>query len=406
MAGVLGVCAVAPVLAQTESRTTTVMDRPRPELDALGVRAGGFLVYPSVTLSEAYNDNIFATQTDTKDDFITTVTPEVRANSDWNVHSLQFQASGTVDRHATNSAEDTEEFTVGTNGRLDIRRDTNATAGLQYQSLTEDRGSPDDVNGSEPTEYTLGTANAGFFNRWNRVSLNAGARVRQYDYDDVPTSAGATINNDDRDRDEYRLSLRGGYQIQENYEAFLEGVVSRADYDADVDDNGINRDSDGYEFRAGARIDFTGLVFGDFYASYITRDYDDPTLTNFDGVGAGADMTWNVTQLTTVTGTVSRQVAETTLASASGNLRTNLAGRVDHELLRNLILSGRLGVSRDEFEGTTREDDYLRGMLQARYMMNRNLYFTLRYEYTDRDSSSANADYDRNIVFLRLRAQL
>lgn len=391
--------------AATDNRTTTVVNRPRPELDAQGIRAGSFLVFPSVEISEAYNDNIFATQTDNKDDFITTILPAIRAQSDWNNHSLSFNASSTIDRYATNDREDTEEFSVGTNGRLDIRRDTNVSAGLNFNSLTEERGSPDDANGLEPTEFTRADATAGFFNRWNRVSLTANGRVRQFDFDDVATSTGTT-NNDDRDRDEYRLSVRAGYEIQPQYGAFVEAILTSIDYDQQTDDNGLRRDNDGVELRAGARLDLTGLLFGDVYAGFINRDYDDAALASVEEVTAGVDLTWNATPLTTVVGTLNRSVSETTLASASGNLSTSAALRVDHELLRNLILTGRLGLSRDEFEGTTREDDYLRGALQARYLLNRNFHLSLRYEYTDRDSSTAGADYDRNIVFLRLRAQL
>ncbi|MCI0430482.1 MAG: outer membrane beta-barrel protein, partial [Rhodospirillales bacterium] len=41
-------------------RAQSVFERPRPDYDPLGIRAGGFLIYPQVELGEAYNDNIFA----------------------------------------------------------------------------------------------------------------------------------------------------------------------------------------------------------------------------------------------------------------------------------------------------------------------------------------------------------
>lgn len=391
--------------AATESRTTTVVNRARPELDPLGYRTGSFLLFPSLEVSESYNDNIFATGTDTKDDFITTIEPAVRASSDWNNHSLEFNGSATIDRYASNNEEDVEEFDIGTNGRLDIQRDTSVTAGLDFASLTEERGSPDDANGLEPTEYTQIDAAVGFSNRWNRVSLDADGTVRQYDFDDTPTSTGIT-NNDDRDRDEYQLKVRGGYEIVPQYEAYAEVILSSVEYDQSTDDSGLRRDNDGIELRAGARIDLTGLLFGDIFAGYITRDYDDPTLDSIGEMAAGMDLTWNATPLTTVIGTLSRTVAETTVSGASATLTSMAQVRVDHELLRNLILSGRVGFSMEDFEGVAREDEYLRGMLQARYLLNRYFNLSLRYEYTDRDSNVSGSDYDRNIVFLKLRAQL
>lgn len=395
-----------PVFAQTESRTATVMNRERPDFDPLGISYGGFLIFPSLDISEYYNDNIFATQVAESSDFITSIRPEVRVSSNWNSHFLQLRGQANIERHASNEGEDVEEFTVGTSGRLDIRRASNVTAGLEFASLTEDRGSPDDVNGVEPTQYNRVTGSAGFSNRWNRFKVESGVRIRQFDFDDVRRGTGAVINNDDRDRDEYRLNLRGGYEIVPEYEAYAELIGSKIDYDSSVDDSGVNRDSDGYELRLGARIDLTELLFGDVYAGYINRDYDAVSLRSVEEVTSGVDLTWNVTRLTTLTGTVRREVSETTLTSASGNLQTSAGAQVDHELLRSLILSAGVGVSTDKFEGTNREDDYFRSLFQARYLLNRNLQLTVRYEYTDRNSSLAGADYDRNILLIRLRGQL
>lgn len=390
----------------SESRTSTVADRPRPELDPLGIRQGSFLLYPSIDLTSEYNDNVFATNTNEIDDVIFTVSPGLRVTSDWSNHLLQFQGSGDLVRYMDNEKEDHDDFSLRANGRLDIQRDTNASSALSYQKLAEDRGSVDDVNGSEPTEYTVAMAEAGLFHRWNRVSVNGDFSFTQRDFDDVPTSTGTKINNDDRDRDEFRYSVRGGYEIVPEYEAYAEFIYNTVNYHDAVDDNGLDRDNDGYEIRAGARVDLTALMFGDVYVGYFSRDYDDPSLKTLDGVGAGLDLTWNATSLTTVKAGINRGISETTLSSASGNLTTALNASVDHELLRNLILSGRLGVSRDEYEGTSREDDYLRAGVGGKYMLNRNFYLTLQYDYITRDSSNAGSDYDRNVVFLRLKAQM
>src|SRR4051812_21342077 len=43
-------------------RGQTVTDRPRPELDPLGVHLGTFFLYPRLELDELFNDNIFATR--------------------------------------------------------------------------------------------------------------------------------------------------------------------------------------------------------------------------------------------------------------------------------------------------------------------------------------------------------
>src|SRR3546814_9631557 len=94
------------------------------------------------------------------------------------------------------------------------------------------------------------------------------------------------------------------------YEAFLRATLGSVRYDDGVDDVGVNRDSDGYEIVGGTRIDFTGLLFGDVFVGYRSQDYDDPTLKAVDGITYGGALTWNVTELTTIKGSVVRTVEE------------------------------------------------------------------------------------------------
>lgn len=400
------VCNATGAAAQSDSRTTTVTERERPELDALGVRSGGFTIFPSVEVSQTYNDNIFATQNATVDDFITTVTPTVAVSSDWNQHYLGFNGSADIVRYWSNTAEEHEKVRLSVDGRLDIRRDTTATARAGYERDSEERGSVNDVNGITPTTLDVRTVDVGIANKWNRVSLSADGGFENRDFDDVATSTGATINNDDRDRSQYSLDVRAGYEIQQAYEAFLQVILTSVDYDAAVDDAGVNRDSEGYELRAGARVDLTGLLFGDVFVGYLNRDYDGATLASVDAFVAGLDLTWNVTPLTTIKGGVTRTVNETTLASASGTLRTEVKTSVDHELLRNLILSGRFSFSTEEFEGVSREDDYMKFGAGAKYLLNRYFSIVLDYDYSERDSNVVGSDNEINKVLLKIRAQL
>lgn len=391
--------------AQTDSRTTTVTERSRPELDALGVKAGGFTIFPSIEIGGTYDDNIFGTQNNTRDDIIGTFTPAVRIDSDWNRHFLRIFGDGEIKRHSSNSTEDVEKAKFGANGRLDIRRDTNATAGFTYEQDTEERGSANEANGITPTDFDVISLDAGISNKWNRVSLTADGAFRKRDFDDVRTTTGVT-NNDDRDRDEFKLDVRGGYEIQPEYEAFLQLILNSVDYDIAVDDNGLDRDSEGYEIRAGARIDFSALIFGDVFVGYIDRDFDSAALKSVETFTGGIDLTWNATTLTTVKGGISRNISETTLATASGNLQTTGRVSVDHELLRNLILSARASVSLDEFEGSSREDEYFRAGIGAKYFLNRYLSLILDVNHETRDSNAVNSDQETNKVILKIRGQL
>ncbi len=105
-AGLVATCATvaAPsARAQNDSRTTTVTERARPELDPLGIRAGGFIIFPSATITESFDDNIFADDTDTVDDLITNVVPEIVVRSDWRNHEIKLFGSADIAFHADRS---------------------------------------------------------------------------------------------------------------------------------------------------------------------------------------------------------------------------------------------------------------------------------------------------------------
>ena len=252
---------------------------------------------------------------------------------------LNLSAGADLAYYADNSDEDYTDYNFAASGRVDVRRDTNLRGNVSYAEKHEDRGSPYDSNGVEPGEYNLTQAGATFLHRFNRISIEPSFSFSQYDYDDVRTSADTTINNDDRDRDIVEFGSRIGYMIvPDKYEAFFRFTGNDLDYDDNLDDNGFNRDSDGYEIVVGTAIDFGGITYGDVYIGYAEQDYDDAALEKVDGLVIGGSIFWNPTQLTTINPFITRTIEETTLSGASGYFATTAGIRLDHELRRNFLL--------------------------------------------------------------------
>lgn len=389
-------------------RGETVTSRPRPELDALGIRMGSFLVFPEFDLDELYNDNIFSVESDKDDDFITVIRPGLDIRSDWNNHALNFSGQADIGRYADWDEENYEDFDVSLDGRFDITRDINIFANVAYFALHEDRGSPDDVSGSSPTEFSIFLANAQYFHQLNRLNFTLDLTTRDFDYDDSPT-AGIAINNDDRDRFESNISFRVGYEIVPEYEAFIRLGGNDRSYDDAPDDAGFDRDSFGYEIAAGVSVDLGGIAFGDVFVGYQRQSYGDAALKAIGSPVLGAELTWNVTRLSTLTGGIEQNIEETTQGSASGFLATRLHVTADHELLRNLILNANLAATTSDYTGIDREDRFYEAGLGAKYMLNRNLYGSVTYSYRQRESdfsTGADSDYKQNIFMIRLEAQM
>jgi len=391
-------------------RGETVFDRRRPEVAPIGLRAGSFLIFPGVDVVEEYNDNIFATEDDEESDFITRLQPDLTIESDWNNHLLRLNGYGDFGFYADNSDENYEDYGASIGGRLDVRRSTNVRAVARYDHRHEERSSPDDVNGSEPTEYDRFGSTLVGSHRLNRLRFMLRGDYQALDFDDVPRAVGPDINNDDRDRQRFEGALNIGYEIQPSYLAFVEGSYNVVDYDDAVDDNGVDRDNDGYQVTAGIEIDFGGLMFGNFFAGYRDQTFDDPVLDDASGVTGGADVTWNVTPLTTLIGSASSTVRESTTTDTAGNISssrifTTIGLEAQHELLRNLLLGATASYSRDDFQGISRTDNIYRFGLSATYLIHRHAYLSADYSLRTRDSDAPNQDFLENAVFLTLQLQ-
>lgn len=383
-------------------RGETVTNRPRPELDPLGLHAGGLFILPRLGLQEFYNDNIFATDGGETDDFITLISPRVDVTSDWTKHAFDLYAKAAIGRYADQTGEDFEDFSVGTNGRLDITQSANLRAGVSYDRLHEGRGSPDDVRGVEPTIFDVGSAFLTYRQLLGRFLLESGGVVDRLTYDNVRTEDGGTIINDERDRSIIGGNLKLGYEFMPGYTAFTRGEVDYRRYD-DLCCFGsqFDRDSQGYLIEVGTDFDVTAVLFGDVAIGYRSQDYDDSRFDTIGDVAGRASLTWNPTGLTTVSASIKRgEVIETTQSGSAAIFET--AGRVtlDHELLRNLLLHAGVSVSDEDYQDIDRSDTYVQAGFGAKYLMNRYIQLDLSYGYLSLGSDAQGGDFTNNTIVL------
>ena len=178
------------------------------------------------------------------------------------------------------------------------------------------------------------------------------------------------------------------------------------DFDSAVDDDGFNRDSDGWGIDGGVAFSMAHLLVGEVFAGYTTRDYDDPDFQAASAFNFGAGLNWFPSMLTTVRLDGARTIEDTSIFAASGFVSTKGELGVDHELLRNVILSARLGYESADYQETTRSDDILRASMTGRLLIDNNLHCDITWQYIDRDSSDAAFVYDANQFNISLTVKL
>jgi hypothetical protein len=391
------------VIAQELRRGASVLERPKPELDPLGVRAGSFLIFPKVELGTTYDDNVFATENDKEGDFLFQVLPTVTVQSDFSRHALRFSAGADVGRYADNTSENYVDYFFTGGGRLDVTGDSFLTGDLSYRKLHEDRGDPDSPTAaSEPIDFARTNAELAYQHRFNRVIGRVGVGAENEDYDDVASITGTTLDQDNRDKWAYSATGQVGYDLYPGYQPFLRVTYTRTEYD-----NGtIKPDSDTYEAVVGTTLDLTNLLTGEIFVGYLSRSYDESQFSNFTGLAYGLQLDYAVTQLTSISGNITRGVEEGFGAVPSPRDRTTFQVGVDHELLRNVVLSALAQYQMDDYQNTPQEEDFYLLQAGATYNINRNFYLRGTYSYSTRDSNLPGEDYDRNLFLLRLGAQL
>ena len=399
----------SPALAEddfpaiADQRGTHVLDRERPEFDAVGIRAGSFMLYPELELGVTYDDNVFGTQNNTDSDIYYGVSPSVSIESDFGRHELNFNGYTDSRFYSSDTSEDRFDWGVAADGIVDVSQFTQIQANVGYDELTEDRTSTNRVAGGiEPTEYDVFNAGITLNQRFNRLTASVGARYTDNDYKDDAAIGGGVIDQDFRDHEKLVIPARLSYDVSPDTSIFVAGSYNTREYDQQPPAVAVNRDSNGYDVGIGAAFDFTNLIRGEAFVGYLEQEYDQVGFQKVDGIDFGLNGEWYASELTTVTAGINRTVEESSSAGSSGHLDTTYEVGIAHELQRNIILTADASYLDVEFEGITRDDETISAGVGVQYLVNRNAELELGYDYTSRDSSAIGQDYDKSVVGLSL----
>lgn len=374
---------------------------------------------PSVSLSPMHDDNIYALPSGEIADWVWVLSPTLGGESRWDRHRLRIDAGAELGRYAEYGSEDYDDWWINADGRFDLGAGSHLFGGVGASQEHEDRGSPDAVAptealsaiDAEPTVYRSLTAQGGIVHRFGKAQLRAGGTFERLDYDDVPSLAGTTIDNDDRDRRVLGLALRLSLPVGDRLEVFAQALGNQRRYAHTPDDYGYYRDSVGYRLAVGARGQLARGLDAEGYVGYLSQDYDDPRFDRVSTVDFAGKLNWQLDGGTGARLTLERSLNETTLAGSSSYLYTNLGGSLTHQLGDRTTLTASLGTGLVDYQDVGRDDWIYTAGLTVRYRVADHLYLTGGYRFVRRDSNDSGGvpgdglfDYDRQQVFLTVAA--
>lgn len=384
--------AVAPPAAEAPAAAEPAV--PIPE---------GWVFIPGLSLGLGYDSNLFATPNDPEGDLYLSLSPSLRLRRAERWGDVTLDASATDTRYRNRDGEDSLDYRFDATGNAYVTATAKFFGGVGFGRSHDDRTSPDDVFGIEPTRFDEGNAHLGFTRRWPKASLRFGGTFQTLRYEDVLDQDGNRINNQDRNRDVVGMGLRVGYALLPKADVFVQGTLDERRYQWRFDDAGFNRESSGGTWVVGLATRGPGKVEGEVYAGQIRHRFEDAAFERISEPTVGARLRWRVTPATTVSASLDRVVYDTTLPDASSYLDTSLALRVNRSFNERLSARAGLVYARSEFEGIDRTDDVANPSVGLSYRLTRRVQLDADYRLLQRRSDLASAEYDRHSFFLGLR---
>ena len=369
---------------------------------ALGIRAGGFILYPSLTIGAGYTSNAAAAAGGAPSSF-GTVTPELLIQSDWDRNAASLDLKGTYQDFFSDSADNDPQASAEATGRLDLPHDwtSDLDALVQYdrETLTDDDNPPDG-----PSGVTSITSSVDLTGDIGRAAITLTGIADRTTYEDT-TTAGVAIDQSDRNNDVFGAKLRVGYDTNAALTPFVEGEVDRSVFDRELDDHGIARAGTGYSLRGGVSFDNDPVLSGEIALGGRQQTFDDTALTPISAFTVDGDLVWSPSRITTVTFDASTTVNPSTDPASSGSVVHDASLELAYDWRDNITLSGKGEVSREDYQGTGEVDDTYDLGVNAAWKLNRTLSINAGYTHEWLESTDASSNYQSDTVKLELRAQ-
>lgn len=387
-----------------EPRLQTVNERPRPELEQLGIRLGSFILTTDTETGAEFTSNVFGDSEDAQSDVLYVIRPNVELRSDWNVHEVGLRFSGEYGSYAENPSENPIETELEASGRLDVTRATALGLRATFATEQESRGDQNvSDTASEPTRSRSYGIEGDASHTFNRLTLALRGSAEVEDFDDSGDAVTGIDNNDDRDATTTGAGLRSTYEVSPATQLFVDAQLNWQRFDQVIDDNGFARDADLRRFTGGVIFEPTPVIRAEIAVGHVHVDLADLRLSSVDAVTVDADIFWSPTPLTTVSASLDTEVDDTTLVGASAEVSRSVGARIDHELLRNLVIGGGGSFERTEFRGITLEEDTILADVGAEYWLSRSLAIVARYEHETQTTNDDQGAVVENVVTVGLR---
>ena len=377
--------------------------RRHPGYETVGIRAGSWMYYPSLTLGTLYDSNVFASNTDKKSDVALLVAPTLQARTLWERHEVDLQASASSYFYRQNPGLNQVNASLTGRGRIDVLHDRAIVTRFEIARRNVDVGTVTSPTGAvEPTPYNVFSGSVAYRQEFNRLTASVGAGLSSYDFESTRAQNGTIINQDSRDGPIYAAHGRVDYAYSPKLGFFSAVEGNRRDL------QGLPTQSlasSGYRALAGITIPFSQLIVGEIGVGYASQRFDSSQIGTITGPAYRALLIWRPTRTIDVWLGAEQLVTEVSETSVQAVKANAVQVGVDYELLRNAVVSISGMYENDKFFGQTRDDNVYTSRTELKYRPNRFSSISIHHKYILRDSSSPLFGYDKHEVGINVTAR-
>jgi hypothetical protein len=398
----------------TTSEPTVTGGVARSDDQELGVKVGGFYLFPQIELNGGYDSNVFAQNSSlgTTGSLYTTIAPTFDLRSNWQNHQLRFLAGAGFGFYPSAPTQNYVNYNLLADGKLDIDYDFYAAGSAALLRTTEALGTPNAVAASAPTVQYAAPLNLGFYKKFNRFFVNGTANATKYWYEDYSTITAQGLPAASRERTEYAESLKFGYELTEDFSVFVAPTINQIRYLQTIDSAGQNRNADGATVGVGATWKLNEISILEGSIGY-TQQNNQSGLGNTGAYTFGLFGTWTGYAPLTLRPNITRSINQSALTNYSAYVST-LAG-LDFNYIIHDAWTMVGGVSYNTADYTVvpgsgappRTDTYLRGQIGLLYTLRPQVQIGPMFEYSSGSSTDPvnGPSYQRQIVSVRLIAK-
>ncbi|WP_428483690.1 outer membrane beta-barrel protein [Rhodopila sp.] len=364
----------------------TVQSRLHPDFTPLGLRDGAFQIFPSIDESIGYNSNVLPGSAG-RGSWQVTTAPALIFGSDWPRDQVGAAVTVQNTRYLSLPSQDRTDVSASAGGRIDIGEDQ-LTIAAAHASRHEDRGEIDTIISDRPIAFQVDDLRAAYTLTDGSWSLTPNLDVANWRLNNT-TILGLPASQAYRDRIVGQGDLTLRYELAPLRNILFVARALGQDY-THIPSGQPSTNSHAFQVLTGFDFDANTVWRWRLLLGGETRQFTASVYRPQNTLIAEAEASWSPSGMTTIHAGVSRDTQDAAQEGIAGLTYSTARLTVDHEYLRNVMLTASVGLQQADYFQGGRQSGFTAGA-GVTWLLNRSVRLSLTYDQTDLHGGSASA---------------